>query len=73
MRIGVGMALLVGLGIGIVVGGILVGPPSDSGCCARVAAGVKERLGEAIGTDAAGLISDEVYSRTPAVLDLLGV
>ena len=60
-----------GLGVGFFVANLLI-EPSD--CCARVAAGVRERVGDELGPGAQTL-GDlfGIWNKTPGLLSLFGV
>jgi hypothetical protein len=66
-----GIAFVLGLAAGGIVAGLLI-TPSD--CCARVAAGVRDRVGTALGGTAQS-IGDAlgIWQYTPGLLKALGV
>jgi hypothetical protein len=62
---------VVGVGVGLLAAKILMAPDS---CCTRVASGVRDKVGEKLGSTAQG-IGDlfGVWQYTPGLLDLFGV
>lgn len=68
-----GLALVIGVGVGVVVG-LLIGPASESKCCKRVNAGVRDEFRDQFGATATS-VGDAVglFGRSAAVLDWLGV
>lgn len=65
------VAFALGLGLGLVAARALI-QPSD--CCVRVAAGVRERVGDELGAGAVA-VGDAlgVWQYTPGLLSLFGV
>lgn len=65
------LMLVAGVAIGLLAANLLIDSPS---CCARVAAGVRERVGTELGpwAQAAGDVTG-LWKFTPGLLDLFGV
>jgi hypothetical protein len=69
--------IAIGAAAGFLVALRFVSPPSESACCKRVSAAVREQLGDAcgpLGELCQGLGDKlDIWGATPSLLDLFGV
>lgn len=67
-----GLALVAGVGVGVLIG-LLIGPASESSCCKRVTSAVRDEFRDQFGDTATSVVdATGLFERAPALLDWIG-